>query len=215
MTLSSNFASGLLIGFAIAAPVGPIGVLCIRRSLAHGRLSGFVSGLGAASADALYGLVAALGLTALMQSLVGLQVWLQAGGAAFLVLLAIRIARAPVPQIGQAPAGIGAGALAAQFLGVFLLTLANPATILSFIAIFAGAGLGAGLGAGSGQVGAAASMVGGVFLGSAAWWLLLSQGVGLFRSRLGGRGLRLVNIGSAAVLAAFALWTLRQLLASF
>ncbi|MCW5750759.1 MAG: LysE family transporter [Alphaproteobacteria bacterium] len=212
MTPFASFLSGLLIGVAIAAPVGPIGVLCIRRALAHGRLSGFVSGLGAAVADALYGVVAAFGLSIVMQTLVGLQAWLQAGGAAFLLLLAIRIARAPVPEIGTAPAGLGAGALAVQFLGVFLLTLANPATILSFIAIFAGAGLGAGAGEGALRLDAAAAMVGGVFLGSAAWWLLLSQGVALFRHRLGGPGLKLVNLASAAMLGAFALWTLRQLL---
>ncbi|MCA1718767.1 MAG: LysE family transporter [Actinobacteria bacterium] len=120
------FLEGMIIGFAIAAPVGPIGVLCIRRTLAEGRISGLVSGLGAATADAVYGSVAALGLTFITEFLVGGEAWLRLVG------------------------------------GVFLL-----------------------------------------FLGSAAWWLVLSGATGLFRTRLSAVGLRWVNRVSGTVIAAF------------
>lgn len=161
------FLKGLLIGFSIAAPVGPIGVLCIRRSIAEGRWSGFVSGLGAASADALYGAVAALGLTWLAGFLIDHQVWIRLLGGLFLCYLGIAAFRSTNSPSTETPRPPDSSSI---FASTFLLTLTNPITILSFTAIFAGLGLSAApAGYLSGGV-----MVTGVFLGSSLWWMLLS-----------------------------------------
>ena len=193
----SVFLRGLAIGFGIAAPVGPIGVLCIRRTLADGRAVGFASGLGAATADAVYGAVAAFGLTLVSSALVGQGLWLRAIGGLFLSYLGARTWMAP-PAVTPGPAGRSRG-LAAAWASTFALTLTNPTTIISFAAVFAGLGLGGRVGG----YGTAALMVLGVFLGSALWWLLLSTGVGLFRSALTRDRLRWVNRGAGAIIAAF------------
>ena len=192
------FLEGIVIGFAIAAPVGPIGVLCIRRTLADGRVSGLVSGLGAATADALYGAVAALGLTFVAEFLMGGQAWLRLVGGAFLLFLGVRtfLARPAGPAAPDARR-IG---LPGAYASTFFLTLTNPTTILSFAAIFAGLGV---AGDASGSALSAMLLVLGVFLGSAAWWVVLSGATSLFRTRLSARGLRWVNRISGTVIAAF------------
>jgi threonine/homoserine/homoserine lactone efflux protein len=188
---------GVAVGFAIAAPVGPIGLLCIQRTLAGGRLVGLATGLGAATADAFYGFVAAFGLTLLTSFLVGQRVWLGLLGGAFLISLGVRTFRAPPAQ--QA-AGLPPGTLLRSYLSTLGLTLANPATIIAFFGIFAGAGLAA-----AASTPAAGLMVVGVFLGSAAWWLLLSSVVGLLRGRFDARALVWVNRVAGVVIAAFGL----------
>lgn len=198
------FLRGLLIGLAIAAPVGPIGVLCIRRTLADGRLTGFVSGLGAASADAVYGSIAAFGLTAVSGVLIAYQGWLRLVGGLFLLYLGFRTFRAPVED---RPAAAGGRGLIGAYASTLALTLTNPLTILSFAAVFAGLGFVAGAG-----FGRALLLVGGVFAGSAAWWLSLSLGVGLVRSRLGGAAFRWINRLSGAVISSFCLVALAGLL---
>jgi len=202
----SIFLRGLAIGFGIAAPVGPIGILCIRRTLADGRAVGFAAGLGAATADALYGAVAAFGLTLVSSALVGQRIWLQAMGGLFLCYLGVRTWMAPPASAAETP-GQGRSLLSA-WASTFALTLTNPTTILSFVAIFAGLGLGAG----AGGYRPAALMVLGVFLGSALWWLLLSTGVGFFRSALTRQGLRWVNRFAAAIITAFGIAALAGLL---
>ena len=191
------FFEGMIIGFVIAAPVGPIGVLCIRRTLAEGRISGFVSGLGAATADALYGCVAALGLTFVTNLLVGGESWLRLVGGAFLVFLGVRTFLAH-PAERAAPAR-GRGPLLGDYASTTFLTLANPTTILSFAAIFAGLGAGDA----SGDVLSAMSLVPGVFLGSAMWWFIVSGVTGLFRAKLSARGLRWVNRVSGTIIVTF------------
>jgi threonine/homoserine/homoserine lactone efflux protein len=198
------FSRGLVIGFAIAAPVGAIGLLCIRRTLAHGRLIGFVSGLGAASADALYGAVAALGLTAVSATLVAHQDVVRLVGGLFLLYLGTRTALA-LPAL-EAGSGSVRG-LAVAFGSTLALTLTNPTTILSFVAVFAGFGLGTA----AGDRAAAVLMVCGVFLGSALWWLLLSGSVGFFRRALTLERLRWVNRGSGAMLVGFGFLSLLSL----
>jgi threonine/homoserine/homoserine lactone efflux protein len=187
---------GIVIGLAIAAPVGPIGVLCIRRTLAEGRTSGFVSGLGAATADAIYGSVAALGLTFVANFLVSGEMWLRLVGGAFLVFLGVRTFLARPAERG---ASTGKSGLLGAYASTLFLTLTNPTTILSFAAIFAG--LGAGSAGGDGP--SVMLLVLGVFLGSALWWLVLSGVTSLFRGRLSARGLRWVNRISGTVLATF------------
>jgi threonine/homoserine/homoserine lactone efflux protein len=195
---------GLLIGFSIAAPVGPIGVLCIRRTLAHGRAAGLASGLGAASADAVYGCIAAFGLTFISGLLISQQSWLKLLGGAFLCYLGIRTLLAQPAERAAAAGGLG---LAGAYTSTFFLTLTNPTTVLSFVAVFAGLGL-ASMG---GDYAAAAMLVLGVFAGSALWWLLLSGGVGLFRARFDTRVMRWVNRISGAVITAFGLLALISL----
>ena len=192
----SYFARGFAVGLAIAAPVGAIGLLCIRRTLAYGRLTGFVSGLGAATADAIYGAVAAFGLTAVSSTLVAQQHVVRLVGGAFLLYLGVRTATAE-PAVASAAGSIGN--LGAAFGSTLALTLTNPTTILSFVAVFAGLGLGAT----GGDRTSAVLMVCGVFLGSALWWLALSGVVGLFRRALTTERLRWVNRLSGAVLIGF------------
>lgn len=201
---------GLALGFAIAAPVGPIGVLCIRRTLADGRLVGFVTGLGAATADACYGAVAAFGVSAVSSVLVGQRLWIHVIGAFFLVWLGLRTLIATPAAARAAPLSPASAAhtrrgLPGAWMSTLGLTLTNPATILSFAAIFAGLGLG-----GVGSVAAGLTVVG-VFLGSALWWLLLSGGVSLLRARLDARAMRAVNIGSGLALLGFAAFALASL----
>ncbi|HEY8996212.1 MAG TPA: LysE family transporter [Lacunisphaera sp.] len=197
------FLKGLILGFSIAAPVGPIGLLCIQRTLSRGRLYGFVSGLGAATADACYGLVAAFGLSAAISVLLGLRFWLQLAGGVFLLWLGLKILLgSSAPGAPAAPEKTG---LTRAFGSVLMLTLANPATILSFFAVFAGLGI-------DGRSGSALALVAGVFLGSATWWLLLSFLAGLLRRHLGDGRLRILNVIAGISILALSLWSLLPLM---
>jgi len=189
---------GLVIGFSIAAPVGPIGVLCMRRTLAQGRLFGFASGLGAATADAVYGCVAGFGLTAVSDLLVRQQSWLRLIGGLFLCWLGVKNFLA---KPAREAAARSRDAWTGAYLSTLVLTITNPMTILSFAAVFAGLGLGNG----ATDYAGAASLVSGVFLGSTAWWLLLSGGVGMFREKLNDQHLRWINRISGAIIAGFGL----------
>jgi len=195
---------GLLIGFSIAAPVGPIGVLCIRRTLADGRAAGLAMGLGAASADAVYGAVAGLGLTVVSGLLLSQQSLIRLVGGLFLCYLGVQTLRArPAEQAADAQ---GRGLLGA-YASTFALTLTNPATILMFLAVFAGLGV-----VQTGGALTAALLILGVFLGSALWWLLLSGGVSLLRERFTPRAMHWVNRCSGAIILAFGLLALGGLL---
>lgn len=187
------FLRGLAMGFAIAAPVGPIGLLCIQRTLAAGRAMGLATGLGAATADGIWGLAAALGLGASSALLVDRGRWLVGGGGLLLLALAWRTARA---RPAERAAAVDGRALGGAFASTFALTLANPATILSFLAAFAALGLGEGGGG---------ALVAGVFLGSAAWWLVLVGVVGTLRRRLDRTALVWINRLAGLALAAFGL----------
>ena len=190
---------GLVMGFSIAAPVGPIGVLCIRRTLGDGILHGLVSGLGTASADAIYGCVAAFGVTAVSDFLLGSQFWLRLVGGVFLLYLGYATFRS-VPAHEAAKAGkVRSDGLAGAYASAFFLTLTNPMTIVSFAAVFAGLGLGSA----PGSRASAALLVFGVFTGSMLWWLLLSGLVHLLRSRFDHGGLVWVNRLSGLVISAF------------
>jgi threonine/homoserine/homoserine lactone efflux protein len=202
----SFFSRGLAIGFAIAAPVGAIGLLCIRRTLAYGRLTGFVSGLGAATADAFYGTVAALGLTVVSATLIAHQDAVRLVGGVFLLYLGFRTAVAQPVVETRSGSGSVRG-LAAAYGSTLALTLTNPTTILSFVAVFAGLGLGTT----ASDRGSAALMVCGVFLGSALWWLVLSGAVGFFRRALTQERLKWVNRVSGAMLIGFGVLSMLSL----
>lgn len=198
------FLKGLAFGFVLAATVGPMWVLCLRRTLAYGAATGLASGMGIAVADGLYGAVAAFGLTAISGFLLAHGFWIGLAGGVFLVYLGVKTLLA-------APAAAGATAKPASHAQAFLstlgLTLANPPTILAFAAIFAGLGLAA-----SADFTAAALVTLGVFLGSAAWWLVLAAFAGTLRARLGPGLLRAINIVSGATILAFAAWQIAHLL---
>lgn len=204
--LASYLVRGLIIGFSVAAPVGPIGVLCIRRTLAQGRLTGFISGLGAATADATYSAIAAFGLAVIADALVRQQTAIRLVGGLFLCYLGLRflLSRAASGTAEDARKG-----LPGAYASTLLLTLANPTTILSFVAIFAGFGVAIthGHGAATPLV-----LVAGVFLGSAAWWLTLSFGVGLLRERMAPGLLSWVNRLAGVIIGAFGLVALASVL---
>lgn len=177
---------GVVIGFSIAAPVGPIGVLCIRRTLTEGRISGLISGLGAASADAIYGCIAGFGLTLISGLLVSHQLGLRLIGGCFLIYLGIKTFLAKPATEAATATGKG---LAGAYFSTLLLTITNPMTIIAFAAVFAGLGFATP----SHHYLDAGILVLGVFLGSALWWLLLSAGVSLLRSKLNSNRLQWIN----------------------
>jgi threonine/homoserine/homoserine lactone efflux protein len=175
-------------------------MLCIRRTLDEGRIAGLVSGLGAATADATYGAIAAFGLTAVSGFLVAQKVWLGLGGGLFLCYLGVR---AFMRQPAEREAQTRDASLVSAYASTFVLTLTNPITILSFIPVFAGLGLGA-----SADYASASATVLGVFTGSALWWLLLSNGVGMLRHRLGVSWMRVINRVSGAMIFAFGFYAI-------
>jgi putative LysE/RhtB family amino acid efflux pump len=194
------FLRGLAIGFAVAFALGPIGLLVIRRTLDRGWAYGFLSGVGVATADATYGAIAAFGLTAITELLVGADRWLGIIGGAVLVVMAARalratlaseaapVARADSTRVGNPLAAWG------SMVG---LTLTNPTTILSFGALFAS------IGAGTGGPAGAAAVVTGVFLGSVAWWAILTGAVSALRARLTPRVVRGISVVAALIIGAF------------
>lgn len=202
----SLFLKGVALGFTVAAPVGPIGILCIRRTLSDGRLSGLFSGLGAATADALYGSVAGFGLTAVSEFLNGQSLWLRIAGGCFLCYLG---GKTLFSKPSERPArSTGSGKLSASYASTFFLTVTNPMTILSFVGVFTGLGLV------GGQDGAlsAGLLVAGVFGGSALWWLLLSVSVGMLREKMNRKVLGLINWLSGLVIISFGAGALFPLL---
>jgi threonine/homoserine/homoserine lactone efflux protein len=198
---------GFLIGLSIAAPVGPMAILCVQRTLDKGRLYGLISGFGIATADMTYGFIAGFGLTFVSHFLVSQQFWIRLIGGIFLIYLGLRtIFAKPAQQVAYAAKGRESNMLLA-YSSTYFLTLTNPLTILSFVAIFAGLGVGSA----SRSYLTAALVVLGVFLGSASWWLILTSGVSLFRSALNPRRLRWVNRLSGIIILAFGLFALLSL----
>ena len=185
-------------GLAVAVPLGPVGFLCLRKSLSQGPMAGFSAGLGAATADALYAAVAGFGITWIADWLLGFKLWLGLGGGLFIIILGIR-SLMTVPSLEETQGGSGNGNLMAGLASTFVLTLTNPMTILAFAAIFAGLGLGAG----DKSWPAAATMVAGVWSGSVLWWAVVSGLGGIMRGNLGARHFlwinRLVGVGLIAL----------------
>lgn len=198
------FFKGVAVGFAIAAPVGPVGLLCIRRALADGRVAAWVAGLGAAVADTFYGAVAGLGLTLVSDFLFDHRTLLSVVGGMFLMVLGLRTFRTK-PTLWQTP-DVHMG-LWRDFASSFIITLTNPATILAFMAVFASMGavqvaddrLDAGL------------LILGVFVGSALWWLCLSALAGAVRHKFSPSWLLWLNRGSGIILGLFGLVVLGSL----
>ncbi len=189
------FLKGLVIGFVIAAPVGPIGVLCARRTLTHGRRAGFFSGMGAATADSFYGFVAAFGLTFISDMLIGHQFWIRLLGGVLLCIIGTKTLIGEPEQKNDVPRS--AGRFAGMYTSTFFLTLTNPMTIFSFAAVFAGFGL-----AGAkGSLVSAGTLILGVFLGSGLWWLFLVGLFSLIKKRFERSELQWVNRMAGIIIA--------------
>jgi len=195
MSVTMSFLKGLVFGFLLAGSVGPLWILCFRRTLAHGRWFGFVSGMGVATADAIYGFVAAFGLTAVSGFLLAQKCWLSLAGGVFLCCLGVRtlLSRPSDTAAATPPNG-----LAIAYTSTLAMTLTNPATILAFVAIFAGLGL-----AGSASYAQASLVVVGVAAGSAFWWLLLVLGAGWLKNNSGPGLMRTINVVAGLSILAF------------
>jgi threonine/homoserine/homoserine lactone efflux protein len=194
VTLPAIFARALAVGSVVAAPVGAISLLCIQRTLARGRAAGYATGAGVATADAAYASIAAFGLAILTNALVSVQPWVRLLGGLALVWLGVRGMLARPKACAEERAG---SALGAEYASAAGLTLANPQTILTFAAVFAGGGLAV---SGGGWAAPAVTTLG-VACGSFAWWVLLVSVVGALRARAGDRLLLWVNRVSGAAIA--------------
>lgn len=197
---------GIAIGLAIAAPIGPVGILCIRKALADGRLAAFVAGSGAALADGLFGAAVVLGLGAVSDFLNGHVTWLKLVGGAFMLVLGVRTWRAAALAV-EPPSGKGPG-LWRDFASTFLITITNPGTIFGVVAVFAA--LGAAVRPET--PGQSWLLILGVFLGSVLWWLILAEITILVRARFTPERMRLFNHVSGAVLMLFGAGALGSLL---
>ena len=190
------FIKGFIIGFSIAAPVGPIGILCIQRTLSEGNIQGMVTGLGAATADAIYGFIAAFGLTFISNFLVEQSFWFRLIGGLFLCYLGMKafLSKPQNPELS-----LGNRTILSAYGTTFFLTLTNPMTILFFAGVFAGLGLVSE----SIVYTSAGLMVIGVFLGSGSWWLILSGATSIFRSKINNHKLAWINKISGFVILGF------------
>ncbi|MGE7854726.1 MULTISPECIES: LysE family translocator [Bacillus] len=202
------FIKGIIIGISIAAPVGPIGVLCIRRTLEYGKFIGFISGLGAATADGLYGMIAGLGLTVVTNFLVEQQGWIHFIGGVFLLYLGLKIF---ISKPSKTSAKANGNTVFGAYASTFFLTITNPVTILSFLAIFSGLGISNP----NDDTMTELSVVLGVFLGSTLWWLTLSSVTGILKNRIKNFPFNIVNRVSGLIILMFGLWSMYNLSKGF
>ena len=204
MSVAALFLKGMIIGFSIAAPVGPIGILCINRTIASGMLAGLSSGLGAAVADAFYGCVAGFGLVSLSGFLISQKVAIHLVGGSFLLYLGVKTfcsASKDKPIVDKART------LLRDFTSTFFLTLTNPATIISFVAIYASLGVVDT----KANYSDAMMVVGGVFLGSLLWWVILTLSISVIKHKLSEFTIHWINRGSGLILCGFGLFAIINL----
>lgn len=199
---------GIIVGFALAAPVGPLGVLCIRRTLAYGSKRGLIVGLGAAVADILYGIIAAFGITLISDFIIKEQQWIRLVGGFFLIILGYYTLRAH-PSVKKEING-GNGHVRA-FFSTFIVALTNPITLFSFAAVFASIGLGEI----KGDYIYGLFLVVGIFIGTMAWFSLLTTIVRFFREKINTNGMSLVNKIAGAILIIFGVVAIYSSLTGF
>jgi threonine/homoserine/homoserine lactone efflux protein len=200
--------SGIVMGLVAAVPVGPVNLICIRRTFAYGPVNGFVSGLGAALGDGVFAAVTGLGLTWVAMLIEGYAQIIELVGGAMLVFFGFRTFMAPVLARVEDRSVTGGSTLAAAIVSTFALTVTNPATLLAFTAMFAGLG---GLAGGAGSYVDAGFVVAGVVGGSAGWWLVLTTIIGLFHARIDDSAMKTINRVSGLLVALFGLAVLINL----
>ncbi len=199
MTDLGIVSKGLMAGLAIAAPVGPVNVLCASRTLSRGRASGLLSGLGAAAADALYGSIAAFSITFIIDFLLREEFWFRVIGGILLMAIGVFYLRKPAVSLAIEAR---TGATHSDFVSTLLLTLTNPTTVLSFLAVLTGLGTG-----GHRQWDQTVLLVGGIFAGSMSWWVILVLIVNHLRDRFDARSFRWMNRIAGLAIGAFGLFT--------
>ncbi|MGD6963557.1 LysE family translocator [Fictibacillus phosphorivorans] len=204
--LSELFIKGLIMGISISAPVGPIGVLCMQRTLTQGRVVGIVSGLGATCADVIYGLIAGLGLTMVSQFIMSQQSWIQLIGRVFLLYLGLKISTSKAIPVDGTPQK--SSRLTSAFFTTFLQTLTNPMTILSFAAIFAGLGI---VNTHTSSI-SSITLIVGLFCGSAGWWLFLTFTVSIMSKRMNQKHMVMINVISGIIIGLFGVVSLIRLM---
>ena len=192
---------GLIIGFSLAAPVGPMAMLCIQRTLTGGLSLGLLSGLGIAVADAVYGLTAAFGLTMVSDFLIAYKTWLGLGGGLFLLYLGIQTIRS-YKQVSQVQSAQTRGSLNA-FGSAFLLTLTNPMTVLAYVAIFSSAAISI-----DGTHGAVFILTGAILIGSLGWWVFLCGLVAVTKHKLNAQHMRTIGLVSGSILIGFGIYAM-------
>lgn len=198
------FWKGFALGFAIAVPVGPIGILCIRKTLQFGKGSGLCSGLGAAAADALYGSLAVFGLTFLTDQLIAWKHFLKLIGGLFLLILSYRSFRA---QPRAPEERLHHFSYVKDVVSTFFLTLTNPLTMICYLAVFAALGLAEEIDNSMSAI----LLISGVFIGASTWWLILSEGVGLLRRKLSRNTMIWMNRIAGIIIGAIGIWSLTTL----
>jgi threonine/homoserine/homoserine lactone efflux protein len=182
--------SGIVMGLIAAVPIGPVNLICVRRTFAYGPLNGFVSGLGAALGDGVFAAVTGLGLTWVSVLIKGHTTFIELIGGALLVFFGFRILLAPVLPRLEDGSDNGGSTLVRAIASTFALTVTNPATLLAFTVMFAGLG---GLAGGAGSYLDASLVVAGVVAGSTGWWLVLTTIIGLFHARIDDNAMRIIN----------------------
>ncbi len=201
--------SGVVMGLVAAVPVGPVNLICIRRSFAYGPLNGFVSGLGAALGDGVFAAVTGMGLTWVAQLIEGYATIIELAGAAMLIYFGFRTVMAPTARLEDERSDDGGGSMLVRAIAAtFALTVNNPATLLAFTAMFAGLG---GLAGGAGSYLDAGLVVAGVVGGSTGWWLVLTTVIGLFHAKIDAGAMRIINRVSGLLVSLFGLAVLVHL----
>ena len=214
MTILYLVLSGMVMGLIAAAPVGPVNLICIRRTFAFGTVNGFASGLGAALGDGVFAAISGFGLTWIAQLIEGYSTIIQLIGGAMMVWFGWRSFVVPAvhrcPETGEVYKSNTK--LGRAMLSTFALTITNPATLLFFGGMFAGL---SGLAGETGDFGDAGWVVAGVVGGSALWWLVLTALIGLFHTRIDEEAMRFINRGSGLLVGAFGLAVLVHLAVKF
>jgi len=202
--------SGVVMGLIAAVPIGPVNLICIRRTFAYGPVNGFVSGLGAALGDGVFACVTGFGLTWVAQLIAGYATIIALVGGAMMVWFGYHtfVDKTPITRLTEDRNDTGSSTLVRAMASSFALTVTNPATLLFFTTMFAGLG---GLAGGAGSFVDAAMVVAGVVGGSAGWWLALTTLIGLFHARIDERWVKTINRASGVIVALFGLAVLVRL----
>lgn len=195
------FLNGFLIGIAIAAPVGPIALLCIKRTLLHGGRIGISTGLGAATADSLYGTIAVLGISTIIDFINGHNLEFRIFGGFVLILLALHAYKADPHDITKSP---DAKSVLSAFVSGFFLTLTNPLTLIAFLTAFAAFGIGGEDATKKDTI----TLIGGVLAGSSIWWLFLNSLILFCRKKVSARLVGIITKSSAIGILIIAMYVL-------